>query len=220
MRYSSVLIAAIIIMLIAGIAFIAGRTDNRLSAPNMEGEVTVKYRFVAPNGTTVYELEPSTATALGYTSIEYYVGDIKISGDYIVFVDITVKFTVTDISSATVTFKITSGPGSPKSSSVSVTGSKGSKSFTKTASFDVGTVGGIFGSSPGTYTKSWDFAVSISGTGLDGKSYSASKSGSCSLTVTIKELYVPTPSIVISSVSGSVGYSPPGMLSIVRFLGF
>lgn len=201
------------------IVTVAYRTDNTISTANICGEVSVKYRFVAPNGTTVYVLEPKRATILGYTSVEYYVGDLKIGGDYIVVIDIAVEFTMTDMKNATVLFEITSGPGAYKSTYVQVTGGEGSITYTRTGSIEVGTVSEIFGDVPGTYTKEWGFNVSIGGIGLDGEYYTAYKEGTCSLTVTVEVTFKPEPSIEITSVSAKVGYEPHSTMSIVRLLG-
>ena len=221
MRYT--LILAILIIAVVALAsvvfFMAGRVDNRFSAPNIEGSTGVGFRFVAPNGTTVLVVEPRSVIILGYASVKYHVGGTEIGGDYSIYIDITAEFTLTDMKNATVLFEITSGPGAYKSAYVQVTGGEGSITYTRTGSIEVGTVSEIFGDVPGTYTKEWGFNVFIGGIGLDGEYYTAHKKGTCSLTVTVEATFKPEPSIEITSVSAKVGYAPHSTMSIVRLLG-
>ena len=219
------LVAILAVALLAGLAALllvqAYTTDRYVSAPNIGGSVDVKIFIADEDGNVIAEVDPRTPHVLGFFDYDYGAGGSTLEGDEHVYIGITVNYKLVDMKSASVTFQITSGPGSPKSYTVSVPSSslgQGTKYGKSSHTFDMGTVSSLFGTTTGTVTKTWGFKVTISGTGLDGKTYSGYKTGSCSLTLSITAQYVPTPSITITGVSGSASYLSVSPLAAVTRL--
>lgn len=197
-------------------------TDRSIQAPQMGGGVEVRIFIADSDGNVVAEVEPSTPYMLGFFDYDYGAGGETLEGNEHVYIGITVNYKLVDMKSGSVTFQITSGPGSPKSYTVSIPSTglgKGAKYGKGSHTFDMGTVQSLFGTSTGTVTKTWGFKVTVKATGLDGKTYTGYKTGSCSLTLSITAQYVPTPSVTITGVSGTASYlSVSPLAAIARLL--
>jgi len=201
-----IVISIIVLSLLLAYIYSIGKADNTFNNEKCNASVKVGIKLVSKNGTVIF-LDCNTYSVLGYYS--YKINNINVEENTEVHIYCEVTFSSGDMKNLYLILDVLQGKGAPKSNRIDVSKYVNRKGVKESISVCMGTVKGLC-SGTGSHSLTWKCRVTLKGTGLDGKTYSASKSFTVSLNVKVEYIYTPYVRIdgVNAGVSYDTGYNP------------